>query len=99
MVQSPARRPLIIPSIKISMAALDVTQPVDADKVYWDETTDWISARETIEYFTEKSDHPEAALLRCVTHHNCQSRGNLLLLDGQAVATKALLLDHDDQFI
>jgi len=42
MVQSPARRPLVIPSIKISMAALDVTQPVDADKVYWDEITDWI---------------------------------------------------------
>ena len=99
MVQSPARRPLVIPSIKISMAAVDVTQPVDADKVYWDETIDSISARETIEYFTEKSDQPEAALLRCVTDHNCQSRGNLLLLDGQAVASKALLLDHIDQFI
>lgn len=99
MVQSPARRPLVIPSNKISIAAVDVTQPVDTDKVYWDEATDWISARETIEHFTEKSDQPEAALLRCVTHHNCQSRGNLLLLDGQAVASKALLLDHIDQFI
>lgn len=99
MVHSPARRPLVIPSIKISKAAVDVTQPVDADKVYWDETTDWISAREVIEHFTGKSDQPEAALLRCVTHHSCQSRGNLLLLDGQAVASKALLLDHIDQFI
>ncbi len=99
MVHSPARRPLVTPSNKISMAAVDVTQPVDADKVYWDETIDSISAREVIEHFTEKSDQPGGALLRCVTHHNCQSRGNLLLLDGQAIASKALLLDHIDQFI
>ncbi len=58
--------------------------------------TDWISAREIIERLAGKSDHPEAAVLRFVTHHNCQSRARLLLLDGQAVASKALLFNHDD---
>lgn len=58
--------------------------------------TDWISAREIIERLAGKSDHPEAAVLRCVTHHNCQSRAKVLLLDGQAVASKALLFDPDD---
>ena len=35
-------------------------------------------------------------MLKCVAHHNCQSRAKVLLLDGQAVASKALLFDHDD---
>jgi len=58
--------------------------------------TDWISAREVIERLAGKSDHPEAAVLRCVAHHNCQSRAKALLLDGQVVASKALLFDDDD---
>lgn len=57
---------------------------------------DWISAREVIERLTGSSDHPEAAVLRCVTHHNCQSRAKVLLIDGQAVPSKAALFDHDD---
>lgn len=57
---------------------------------------DWISAREIIERLAGRSDHPEAAVLRCVAHHNCQSRAKALLLDGQVVASNALLFDDDD---
>ncbi len=58
--------------------------------------TDWISARGVIERLAESSDHPEAAVLRCVRDHDCRSRAKVLLLDGQAVASRALLYDSAD---